>query len=249
MASLCLQRLVLLSILVNEVRAAKRGRNAQAMPEERAMTGKDIREATKLLESTCPFPSESMAKNAPCSWLFAGALAKATSLDQSCVFVHLLIMLSLVLNSVQVRFGGILGKFPNLVMLQHGEPGDGKSIALWLVLQVLYYFDSIKTKHDAAKHRADLRRYEEAKKAFEAASSVHDPELELEEPAPPSKPEKRDSVQNKGTFYGVSLALSDESPSWLVEKIEIYGMQCVARASMHGALISPQGHKTCTMRA
>eukprot|EP00435_Cladocopium_sp_Y103_P029585 s1478_g7.t1 len=235
MASLCLQRLVLLSILVNEVCAAKRGRNAQAMPEERSMTGKDVREATKLLESTCPFPSESMAKNAPCSWQFAGALARATSLDQSCVFVHLLIMLSLVLNAVQVRFGGILGKFPNLVMLQHGEPGDGKSIALWLVLQVLYYFDSIKTKHDAAKHRADLRRYEEAKKAFEAASSVHDPELELEEPAPPSKPEKRDSVQNKGTFYGVSFALSDESPSWLVEKIEMrYAMRL-------GCLLEKQG--------
>ena len=60
MASLCLQRLVLLSILVNEVCAAKRGRNAQAMPEERSMTGKDVREATKLLESICPFPSESM---------------------------------------------------------------------------------------------------------------------------------------------------------------------------------------------
>ena len=221
MASLCLQRLLLLSILVNEVCAAKRGRNAQAMPEERAMTGKDVREATKLLESTCPFPSESMAKNAPCSWKFAGALARATSLDQSCAFVHLLIMLSLVLNAV--RFGGILGKFPNLVMLQHGEPGDGKSIALWLVK---YYFDSIKTKRDAAKHRADLRGYEEAKKAFEAASSVHDPELEFEEPAPPSKPEKRDSVQNKGTFYGVSLALSDESPSCLVEKIEMrYAMR------------------------
>lgn len=67
-------------------------------------------------------------------------------------------MLSLVLNAVQVRFGGILGKFPNIVMLQHGEPGDGKSIALWLVLQVLYYFHTIKTEHDAAKHRMDLRR-------------------------------------------------------------------------------------------
>lgn len=103
-------------------------------------------------------------------------------MHQSCVFVHLLIMLSLVLNAVQVRFGGILGKFPNIVMLQHGEPGDGKSIALWLVLQVLYYFDTIKTKHDAAKHRMDLRRYEEAKRAFEAAGAAND--AEIEEPAP-----------------------------------------------------------------
>lgn len=152
------------------------------MADERSMSGKDVRQATKLLEAMCPFPAESIAKNAPCSWSFAGALARATSLHQSCVFVHLLIMLSLVLNAVQVRFGGILGKFPNIVMLQHGEPGDGKSIALWLVLQVLYYFDTIKTKHDAAKHRMDLRRYEEAKRAFEAAGAAND--AEIEEPAP-----------------------------------------------------------------
>ena len=146
-------------------------------------------------------------------------LAICRSVGQSYKLGSKLCFCSLADNSV--RFGGILGKFPNLVMLQHGEPGDGKSIALW-VLQVLYYFDSIKTSHDKAKHRADLRRYGDAKKALQAASSVHNPELELEEPAPPSKPEKRDSVQNKGTFYGVLLALSDESPSRLVEKIEMW---------------------------
>ena len=164
------------------------------------MNGKDVRQATKLLETMCPFPSETMAQTVPCSWQFAGALARATSLHQSCAFVHLLIMLSLVLNAVQVRFGGILGKFPNILMLQHGEPGDGKSIALWLVLQVLYYFDTIKSKHDAARHRIDSRRYEEAKRAYEGALAINDPEAE--EPVPPTKPEKRDSVQNKGTFYG-----------------------------------------------
>ena len=111
-------------------------------------------------------------------------------------------MLSLVLNAVQVRYGGILGKFPNILMLQHGEPGDGKSIALWLVLQVLYYFDNIKTKSDAIRHRRDLRRYEEAKAAYEAAVAMND--TEVDEPVPPTKPEKRDSVQNKGTFYGRS---------------------------------------------
>lgn len=130
------------------------------------MTENDVREATRLLESACPFPSESEAKNVPCSWqevwLELEVRIKAASL-----FVHLLIMLSLVLNVVQVRYGGILGKFPNLVTLQHGEPGDGKSIALWLVLQVLYHFDSVKAKHHAAKYLA---------------------------------------AQNKGTFYGASLA-------------------------------------------
>ena len=151
------------------------------------MNGKDVRQATKLLETMCPFPSETMAQTVPCSWQFAGALARATSLHQSCAFVHLLIMLSLVLNAVQVRFGGILGKFPNILMLQHGEPGDGKSIALWLVLQVLYYFDTIKSKHDAARHRIDSRRYEEAKRAYEGALAINDPEAE--EPVPPTKPE------------------------------------------------------------
>lgn len=153
---------------------------------------------TKLLEHQCPFPEETMAQNCRISWKYAGALARATSLHQTCVYVHLLIMLSLVLNAVQVRYGGILGKFPNLLMIQHGEAGDGKSIALWLILQILYYFDSIKTKQDAASYRHELRKFEDAKKTFEQQG----PDGDMDEPLPPQKPDKRDSVQSKGTFYG-----------------------------------------------
>lgn len=45
--------------------------------------------------------------SAPCSWTSAGALARATGLDQNCVFVHVLIVMpSLVLDAVRIRFDG-----------------------------------------------------------------------------------------------------------------------------------------------
>ena len=54
------------------------------------------------------------AKTVTCSWLLAGALAPATSLHQSCAFVHK----KSVTGPVQVCFGGILGHFPNFPTLQ-----------------------------------------------------------------------------------------------------------------------------------
>lgn len=198
---------------VASANGAKRGYKPPA--EEKRISGKDIRDMTKLLEHQCPFPEETMAQNCRISWKYAGALARATSLHQTCVYVHLLVMLSLVLNAVQVRYGGILGKFPNLLMIQHGEAGDGKSIALWLILQILYYFDSIKTKHDAASYRHELRQYEDAKKTFEQQG----PDGDMEEPLPPQKPDKRDSVQSKGTFYGAldSACLCFKKVSMFIE--------------------------------
>ena len=101
---------------VASANGAKRGYKPPA--EEKRVSGKDVRDMTKLLEHQCPFPEETMAKNCRISCLYAGALARATSLHQTCVY-YLLILLSFVLNAVQVRYGGILGKFPNLLMIQH----------------------------------------------------------------------------------------------------------------------------------
>ena len=74
----------------------------------------------------------------PLTWKISGALAKATSLHQSCVYTHLLLLESTTLPFVQVKVGGILGRHCNIIMLQHGPPGEGKSVALWLDLQCLY---------------------------------------------------------------------------------------------------------------
>ena len=91
--------------------------------------------------------------------MLAAALGKATSLGTDCVFTHLLILVSLVLNAVYTKCGGILGEFPNLLMIQHGAPGEGKSVALWLVFQILYYFDSVRTKRRQDKYNDDVKKY------------------------------------------------------------------------------------------
>ena len=60
------------------------------------------------------------------------------------MFVHMLCLVALTLNAVQVKYSGLLGKFCNLMVLQHGPPGDGKSIALWLDLHILSFFDKLR---------------------------------------------------------------------------------------------------------
>ena len=44
----------------------------------------------------------------------------------------------------------------------------------------------------------NFRKFEDAKKTFEQQG----PDGDMDEPLPPQKPDKRDSVQSKGTFYG-----------------------------------------------
>ena len=73
-------------------------------------------------------------------WKLSQALGRATSLHPSCVYTHLLVMESITLPAVQVKVGGILGRPCNIVMIQHGSPGEGKSVALWLCLQCVYDF-------------------------------------------------------------------------------------------------------------
>ena len=64
------------------------------------MPAADVRMAYRIMEATCPFPVDAAARGAPRSWAIAKALARATSLHPACVYVHLLIMISLVLNAL-----------------------------------------------------------------------------------------------------------------------------------------------------
>ena len=82
------------------------------------------------MDASNPFPVNEACAAMPLTWRLSSAVGKATSLHVSCMFVHLVVLISTVLGAVHVRYGGILGKFSNLLMLQHGAPGDGKSIAL-----------------------------------------------------------------------------------------------------------------------
>ncbi|CAK0896107.1 unnamed protein product [Prorocentrum cordatum] len=139
------------------------------------------------MESQDPFPEEVARRAPPLMWAIATALGKATSLHPSCVYVHILLLIATTLGAVQLKYGGILARHCNLLMLQHGEPGDGKSIALWLDVQILSYYDQV--------------REARAKRRYDAALERHERDL-VTEPKPEKKPEK-DSIFNKGTFIGL----------------------------------------------
>ncbi|CAK0804108.1 unnamed protein product, partial [Prorocentrum cordatum] len=123
----------------------------------------------------------------PLMWAIATALGKATSLRPSCVHVHILLLIATTLGAAQLKCGGILARHCNLLMLQHGESGDGKSIALWLDVQILSYYDQ--------------GREARAKRRYDAAVERHERDPETE-PKPEKKPEK-DSIFNKGIFIGL----------------------------------------------
>ena len=162
-------------------------RQAKPTTDAPMMSHADAQCAYRLMEAMCPYPDEAMSRSAPHAWEVCAALGRATSLSSACVFTHMVILISLTLNALQTRYGGILGKFPNLLMLQHGAPGEGKSVALWLVFHILYYFDDTRTKLKLKEWNTNKEQHRLAVQAGE----------QDDKDAPP-KPEHADSVHNKG---------------------------------------------------
>ena len=180
--------------------AAPQKRPHKPSPEVAAMSAADAQCAYRLIETRCPYPDAAMSRAAPHAWELCAALGRATSLSSACVFTHMLILVSLTLNALQTRYGGILGKFPNLLVLQHGAPGEGKSVALWLVFQILYFFDELRAKAKLEKYRVQKEEHRLA-----AQDSPHEDAKDG-----PSKPEHSDSVHNKGTFLGMGATLEKQ---------------------------------------
>ena len=140
--------MLLVCFRVAGVAAAGKGARRLARPAEGALppplTKGEIRAAYRIMQTQNPFPEEVARRASPLMWAIATALGRATSLHPSCVYVHILLLISTTLGAVQLKYGGILGKHCNLLMLQHGEPGDGKSVALWLDVQILSYYDQVR---------------------------------------------------------------------------------------------------------
>ncbi|CAK0814291.1 unnamed protein product [Prorocentrum cordatum] len=184
------------------------GARAQRPDELPFMETGAVRLAYQLMDSLNPFPVDVVHASSPLACSVAGAVGRATSLHPSCVHVHLVILMSLVLDAVQVKYGGILGKFSNPLMIQHGAPGDGKSIALWLVFQVLAYFDKIRNKVAKAAYdqkvrdKKDKRRQGQGQAAEEEDSADEDQKL--------TPPADVDSIFNKGTFIGLGQFLKGQ---------------------------------------
>ena len=105
-------------------------RRASAPEEKLAMSQADVRLAYQLIDCMNPFPRDVVRRNSPLAWKVSEALGRATSVDASCVYVHLLLAESKTLNALMVKYGGILGKYANMIMIQHGAPGDSKSVIL-----------------------------------------------------------------------------------------------------------------------
>ncbi|CAE7564516.1 unnamed protein product, partial [Symbiodinium pilosum] len=161
--------------------AAPQKRPHKPSPEVAAMSAADAQCAYRLIETRCPYPDAAMSRAAP---LCLGVVCGIGTGD---------------LFEFSTRYGGILGKFPNLLMLQHGAPGEGKSVALWL-FQILYFFDELRTKAKLEKYRIQKEEHRLA-----AQDSPHEDAKDG-----PSKPEHSDSVHNKGTFLGMGATLEKQ---------------------------------------
>ncbi|CAK0909816.1 unnamed protein product, partial [Prorocentrum cordatum] len=164
------------------------GRGADACQQAPALTKGEIRTVYRILESHNPFPEQAVRRATPLTWAVASALGQATSLHASCVCVHLMILVATTLGAVQIKYGGILSRHCKLLMLQHGQPGDGKSVALWLDVQVLAFFDMIRERRAKKKHDEACQKHKD------------DPE---NHPEPAKKEHVKDTIFNMGTFIGL----------------------------------------------
>ena len=89
-------------------------------------------------------------------------------------------------------------------MLQHGAPGDGKSIVLWLMVQVLSYFGKARDSVAKAHYRRGLQSYKQAMATGEESS---------EDAVEQEKPIAAGTVFNKGTFLGSGTQLHAQGGS------------------------------------
>lgn len=122
----------------------RKGQKRAAQEDHAQMTKEDLLLAYQLMDSSNPFPSNCIGSKQPLAWKVCCALGQAASLHPGCMFVHMLALVALTLSAVQVKYSGLLGRFCNLLVLNHGPPGDGKSIQLWLDLHILSYFDKLR---------------------------------------------------------------------------------------------------------
>ena len=86
-------------------------------------------------------------------------------------------------------------------MIQHGAPGDGKSISMWLHFQVLAYFD--KTRNKVAWSLYKQKKDQPQHNAGGAHAADRSDEVV-------AQPPELDSVFSKGTFTGMGQFLKGQ---------------------------------------
>jgi len=218
---------VLVLCTLGSVRSARGGPHGNRQSRASADAAQPIRSAdarlaNQIFDAVNPFPVEHIRSSTPIAWKLSCALGRAASLHPSCVYVHMLLLIALTLNAVVIKYSGLLGRFCNLLLLQHGPPGDGKSVALWLSQQILAYYDKKRDAFAAKLHREEYRLYAEAKREAETRGEAP--------PEAPSKHEPKDSLYVRGTFVGlgqhmkhqdgVAFLALHEGRTWLPETFQ-----------------------------
>ena len=122
------------------------------------------------------------------------------------------------------------------MVIQHGPPGDSKSVMLWLVCQILYYYDKKtyegrleKWKQDVVAHKQAAKRRKDAKiaakrlakgkgKADGVAEIASDDDSGNDSDAvdKPAKPEAPDRLLNRSTWIGMGQFLEKQGGSALL---------------------------------
>ena len=161
-------------------------------------TKKDAMLGYRLMEARSEFPANDMAKYVPLSWNLSTAIAGGLSLDAGCEYCHILTNASLRLSCVKVPYSGMLGVFPNIMVLQDGASGDGKSIGLWFDTQVNRYLrKKVLARRMVAWRKIKISHDEWKTKGEEGC----EPEL-------PGKEPTMDELFDGGSTYGLGQQMS-----------------------------------------
>ena len=187
------------------------------MDQESDFSKKDALLGYKILEVECPFPAKVLAAKRPISWNLAVGLGRGLSLHPSRTYMHKLALGSLRLNAVKVNYSGILGVFPNLLIIDYGASGDGKSPGLWLDTQVMHY---LRKKILAVKVKA----WQEAKDAYDN----WDPKSKEKRPPEPGNKPVWDELYDGGSTGGLGQQMSENGGRAFLIKHEgrkyVYGL-------------------------
>ena len=100
-----------------------------------------------------------------------------------------------------MNYSGILGVFPNVMVIAHGASGDGKSVALWMDTQIMHFW-----------RKKTLKRL---KKTWQATKDAHDAWEEEGKKGPePAKPGPEPTVEalyDKGSVHGMGQQMAENS--------------------------------------
>ena len=119
----------------------------------------------------------------------------------------------------EVMYSGILGSFPNIMIIQDGASGDGKSPPLWFDTQVCHYFRK--------------KSLELVKAAWDVRVSAHETwasgdKSGPEPPKPGPEPKAKEEMYDGGSTGGLGRQFSQTCLNMTSQTLVCAGDPCVA---------------------